>query len=78
MAIFFIALFSQFVSADSSEQQKIIMTVTIGSIDALWYCFITFILTRGNIINKLKENTYIIDKITGVFLIFIAAKVVLN
>lgn len=78
LAIFFIALFSQFVSADSSEQQKIIMTVTIGSIDALWYCFITFILTRGNIINKLKENTYIIDKITGVFLILIAAKVVLN
>lgn len=78
LAIFFIALFSQFVNADSSEQQKIIMTITIGSIDTLWYCFITFILTRGNIINKLKENAYIIDKITGMFLILIAANVVLT
>jgi threonine/homoserine/homoserine lactone efflux protein len=78
LAIFFIALFSQFLSAESSEQQKIIMTATVGSIDALWYCFVTFLLSRGNIINKLKENSYIVDKITGVFLVALAVKVVWN
>ncbi len=78
LAIFFIALFSQFVSADSSEQQKIIMTATVGTIDALWYCFVTFILSRGNIINTLKKNSYIVDKVTGVFLIALAVRVVLN
>lgn len=78
LAIFFIALFSQFVSADSSEQQKIIMTATVGTIDALWYCFVTFILSRGNIINTLKKNSYIVDKVTGVFLVALAVRVVLN
>lgn len=78
LAIFFIALFSQFVSVDSSEQQKIIMTATVGSIDAAWYCFVTFLLSRGNLINKLKEKSYLVDKITGVFLIALAVRVVLN
>jgi len=78
LAIFFIALFSQFVSADSSEQQKIIMTATVGSIDAAWYCFVTFLISRGNIINKLKENSYLVDKITGVFLVALAVRVVWN
>lgn len=78
LAIFFIALFSQFVSADSSEQQKIIMTATVGTIDALWYCFVTFILSRGNIISTLKKNSYIVDKVTGVFLVALAVRVVLN
>ena len=78
LAIFFIALFSQFLNVDSSSEQKVIMTATVGIIDALWYCFVTFLISRGNVINKLKENSYIVDKITGVFLVALAVKVVLN
>ena len=78
LAIFFIALFSQFLNVDSSSEQKVIMTATVGIMDALWYCFVTFLISRGNVINKLKENSYIVDKITGVFLVALAVKVVLN
>lgn len=78
LAIFFIALFSQFLNTESSEQQKVIMTLTVGTLDALWYCFVTFLLSKGNIINKLKENSYIIDKVTGCFLIALAVRVVVN
>jgi len=78
LAIFFIALFSQFLSTESSPQQKMIMTATVGTLDALWYCFVTFLLSKGNIIKKLKENSYIVDKITGSFLIALSVKVVLN
>lgn len=78
LAIFFIALFSQFLNAESSEQQKVIMTLTVGTLDALWYCFVTFLLSKGNIIEKLKENSYIIDKVTGCFLIALAVRVVIN
>ena len=77
-AIFFLALFSQFVSGDASTQQKIIMTATVGTIDAVWYCLVTFALSRGNIIDKLKEKSHIVDKVTGTFLVFLAARVVLN
>lgn len=78
LAIFFIALFSQFLNADSSEQQKVIMTLTIGTLDALWYCFVTLLLSKGNVIDKLKENSYIVDKVTGCFLIALALRIVIN
>ncbi|WP_426359787.1 LysE family translocator [Pseudocolwellia sp. HL-MZ19] len=78
LAIFFIALFSQFLNSDSGIEQKVIMTVTVGTLDALWYCFVTFLISKGNIINKLKENSYIVDKVTGCFLIALAVRVVVN
>ena len=78
LAIFFLALFSQFVSAEASGQQKLIMTATVGTIDTIWYCLVTFALSRGNIIDKLKEKSHIVDKVTGTFLVFLAARVVLN
>lgn len=78
LAIFFLALFSQFLTGDASNEQKVIMTVTVGSIDALWYCLVTFTLSRGNIINKLRANSHIVDKVTGSFLILLAARVVIS
>ncbi|WP_076417135.1 LysE family translocator [Colwellia sp. UCD-KL20] len=78
LAIFFIALFSQFLNSESSEEQKVIMTLTVGTLDALWYCFVTLLLSKGNVINKLKENSHIIDKVTGCFLIALAVRVVIN
>jgi threonine/homoserine/homoserine lactone efflux protein len=78
LAIFFLALFSQFLAGDASSEQKIIMTATVGSIDALWYCLVTFTLSRGNIISKLRENSHIVDKVTGSFLILLAARIVIS
>jgi threonine/homoserine/homoserine lactone efflux protein len=78
LAIFFLALFSQFLTGDASDEQKIIMTATVGSIDALWYCLVTFTLSRGNIISKLRANSHIVDKVTGSFLILLAARVVIS
>ncbi|MEW6984068.1 LysE family translocator [Colwelliaceae bacterium 6471] len=78
LAIFFLALFSQFVDAEAGWLQKVIMTATVGIIDTLWYSMVTFGLTRGPVINKLRANSHIIDKITGSFLILLAARVVLN
>ncbi|MFD2167714.1 LysE family translocator [Thalassotalea euphylliae] len=76
LAIFFLALFSQFVDANATMTQKMIMTATVGGIDALWYCMVTFLLSRGPILKKLKSNSHIIDKVTGAFLVALAARVV--
>jgi threonine/homoserine/homoserine lactone efflux protein len=78
LAIFFLALFSQFLAGDASSEQKVIMIATVGSIDALWYCLVTFTLSRGNIISKLRENSHIVDKVTGSFLILLAARIVIS
>ena len=78
LAIFFLALFSQFVDSEASYQQKVIMVSTVGIIDTLWYLIVAFMFSRGPIIEKLKRNSYIIDKITGSFLILLAARIVVN
>jgi len=78
LAIFFLALFSQFLGEEASSQQKVIMTVTVGSIDAIWYGLVTFMLSRGNIISRLRANSHIVDKVTGSFLILLAARVVIS
>jgi threonine/homoserine/homoserine lactone efflux protein len=78
LAIFFLALFSQFVDADASYQQKIIMVSTVGIIDTLWYLIVAFMFSRGPVLEKLKRNSHIIDKITGSFLILLAARVIVN
>lgn len=78
LAIFFLALFSQFVDKDDGWQQKVIMTSTVGLIDMLWYVIIAYAISRGPIIDKLKANGHIVERITGCFLIVLAARVVLN
>ncbi len=78
LAIFFLALFSQFVDENATWQQNLIMTATVGIIDAMWYCLVTFGISRGTIINKLKANSHIVDKVAGSFLILLAARVVIN
>jgi threonine/homoserine/homoserine lactone efflux protein len=78
LAIFFLALFSQFVDENASLQQKIIMVTTVGSIDIIWYVLVTYALSRGQVMNKLRNNSHIVDKVAGSFLILLAARVVFN
>jgi len=77
LALFFLALFSQFINVDASLQQKILMVATVGGIDTLWYCLIALILSQSSVITKLKANTHIVDRVTGVALIGVAMRVML-
>lgn len=77
LAIFFLALFSQFVQTDAGAQQNIIMVGTVAGIDMLWYCLITLILSQSLMLNKMRKNSHVIEKITGVALLILAARVVL-
>ena len=47
LAIFFLALFSQFVDVNASWQQKVIMVATVGGIDTLWYCLVAIVRLRA-------------------------------
>lgn len=77
LALFFLALFSQFIHADASTQQKALMVATVGGIDTLWYCLIALILSQSTVLTKLRANTHIVDKVTGVALISVAMRVML-
>ncbi|MDX2319645.1 MAG: LysE family translocator [Moritella sp.] len=75
LAIFFLALFGQFVEADASGLQNLIMVGTVFSIDTLWYCIIAVLLSQSMMLDKLRNNVHMIDKVTGVVLLAVAARV---
>ncbi|PSJ44396.1 lysine transporter LysE [Zobellella endophytica] len=77
LAIFFLALFSQFVRADTGWQQGGIMMLTAGGIDALWYVLVALALSRGPVLVWLKAKSGMIDKLSGLVLLGLALKVVI-
>lgn len=77
LAIFFVALFSQFVHADTDWQQSLIMMLTAGGIDGAWYVLVALILSRGPVLAWLNAKSVWLDRFSGVVLLGLAAKVVL-
>ena len=77
LAIFFIALFSQFVHADTGWREGSIMMLTAGGIDALWYVLVALVLSRGPVLAWLKAKSFVIDKVSGLVLLGLALKVVI-
>jgi threonine/homoserine/homoserine lactone efflux protein len=77
LAIFFLALFSQFVDAQEGWQQNVVMVSTVAGIDTLWYCLVSLLLSHSTILNKLRNNLPIIEKLTGVALLAVAVRVVI-
>lgn len=77
LAVFFIALFSQFVHADTGWREGGIMMLTAGGIDAIWYVLVALVLSRGPVLAWLKAKSFVIDKVSGLVLLGLALKVVL-
>lgn len=77
LAVFFIALFSQFVHAHTGWREGGIMMLTAGGIDAVWYVLVALVLSRGPVLAWLKAKSFVIDKVSGLVLLGLALKVVL-
>lgn len=75
LAIFFLALFGQFVEADAGWLQNLIMVGTVFTFDTLWYCLIAIVLSQSTLLDKLRNNVHLIDRVTGVVLLAVAARV---
>ncbi|MGY8871033.1 MAG: LysE family translocator [Pseudomonadales bacterium] len=76
LAIFFTALFSQFVTADLTLTDQLIMLSTVVSIDSLWYISVAIVLSHSRLIDKLQQKSAMIDKISGIVLVGLALRVV--
>ncbi|MGY8906190.1 MAG: LysE family translocator [Pseudomonadales bacterium] len=75
LAFFFIALFSQFVSAELVLADKLIMMGTASMIDAGWYIIVALALSHSQVLEKLQSKSATIDKISGVILLGLAMRV---
>lgn len=76
LAVFFIALFSQFISAEQSRTDQTIMVLTASVIDALWYIIVAMLLSQSAILDKLQARSAIIDRVSGVIFLGLAIRVV--
>ena len=78
LALFFLALFSQFVSSEYQIFEQFIMTITAGSIDAIWYALVVVGIGRTQLLSILKRNGIWVDRLSAVIFVMLALFVLLQ
>ncbi|RCU45233.1 MULTISPECIES: LysE family translocator [Corallincola] len=77
IALFFTALFSQFIAADMNWLTILMLVSTVTLVDGCWYTLVSLLLSHQGILPWLKRYSHWIDRVTGVVFLLIAARVVL-
>ena len=70
--IWFIAIYSQFMSTDNELYLNISLVLIASIVDALWYVFLVNLVTSGCIIEFIKNKSQLIQKIIGYIFIVIS------
>ena len=71
--IWFIAIYSQFMSEKNDFLFNAYLVITAGIVDSVWYIFLTILMTSSVTLNFVKKNNYILNKVTGYLFIMIGA-----
>ena len=75
IAVFFLALFSQFVTPGSSLGTKLLMALLATLCDGIWYCLIASIAGHDKILPALRRKAGMVNKFCGVLLIAVALRI---
>ncbi len=70
--IWFIAIYSQFMSYDNNMSLNIMLVLVAGTVDALWYILLVNMVTSNSVLNKIKKRLGLVKLIVGYILIFIS------
>lgn len=76
IALFFIALFGQFVAAGHDVASKAVIVMTPFVVDGLWYTLITCLLSSALLLERIRSKAQLIDRLSGVVLILLALRVI--
>ena len=76
LAIFMLALFSQFLSPNAGLAEKAIMVATVGVTDAAWYSLIVALVSHPLFFQRLQRWSAYIDRVFGAILILLALTVI--
>ena len=74
--VFLVAVFSQFIDPEMNQMERIIMAILAGLIDTTWYVLVAAILAGTPLIDTLRSNSVIIDRVIGLVLFFLALALV--
>jgi len=75
IALFFIALFSQFVALGNDLGNQMVIVATPFLVDGLWYTFITLVLSHSLVVDRIRSKAVLIDRLSGIVLILLAIRV---
>ena len=75
VAVFFAALFSQFIQPDATLEAQLMIAITAAVIDALWYMVVAILLSRPVCSGYLTQHGSLLDRGFGVILIVLSAAV---
>lgn len=76
LALFFIALFSQFVSADQNALVQWLMVLTAALVDGAWYTLVALLLSHPGLLKALRRRAALVERATGTILLGLAVRVV--
>ena len=75
VALFFAALFSQFIQPEATVKTQLIIAATAAVIDALWYTVVAVLLSRPAWSGRFMQHGGLLDRAFGVILIMLSAAV---
>lgn len=78
LIVFFVALLSQFVSADLSNSGRWLIVVTATVVDGGWYVLVALALSHSRVLPWLQHHAVWIHRLTGIVLLGLAARVALG
>jgi threonine/homoserine/homoserine lactone efflux protein len=74
VAVFFIALFSQFIGSETTWLEKLVFAATAMFIDMGWYMIVAWLFSNPRWLERLKRNVVWIERAFGVVLIALAIR----
>jgi len=76
--VFIVAVFSQFIDPQMTDTDRVTMAVIAGTIDTTWYVLVAAVLSGTTVIDKLRENSTLIDRMIGVVLLVLAMGLIIK
>ena len=77
IAVFFLALFSQFVTAESTLITQLLMALVATLCDGLWYCLIAGIAGHSAVLPTLRRKATLINRLCGLLLLAVALRILM-
>tara|TARA_Y100000996_G_scaffold406963_1_gene383990 strand:- start:2317 stop:2898 length:582 start_codon:yes stop_codon:yes gene_type:complete len=69
--IWFVAIYSQFMSLNNEIIFNAYLVLTAGIVDTSWYVFLTFMATSKGFLNFIKSKNHILQKLIGYIFIIL-------
>jgi threonine/homoserine/homoserine lactone efflux protein len=76
--VFLVAVFSQFIDPNMTSSDSIVMAIVAGLIDTVWYVLVATFLAGTSIIDKLRANSILVDRMIGSALLILAILLILK